>query len=123
MRIKIILLTLLLSTYLVIDSLALKMPFVYDVENTGADCPEPPLPSISDLPVIESLPDPFEWSDGRGRITSIYDWRCRRAEIAAEVQYYELGTKPDPPDASARPGNPFHGRKKFVSTPQQFYQM
>jgi hypothetical protein len=99
MRIQIILLTLLLSTYLVIDSLAQKMPIVYDVENTGADCPEPPLPSISDLPVIESLPDPFEWSDGRGRITSIYDWRCRRAEIKAEIEHYEIGEKPARPDS------------------------
>jgi hypothetical protein len=79
------------------NSLAQEMPLVYEVENTGADCPEPPLPSFGELQTIRSLPDPFEWSDGRGRITSRADWRCRRAEIGAELQHYELGRKPAPP--------------------------
>lgn len=73
------------------------MPRVYDVENTGANCPKPPLPSIENLRAIESLPDPFEWSDGRGRIKSKSEWRCRRAEIGEEIQHYELGTKPPRP--------------------------
>ena len=99
MRLKIILLTLLMSTLVIVNSLAQEMPLVYEVENTGADCPEPPLPSISELPNIEPLPDPFMWSDSsRGRITSRDDWRCRRAEIGAEIQQYEMGTKPAPPD-------------------------
>jgi hypothetical protein len=94
-----ILLTFLLITLLAAFSLAQVLPLIYDAENTGADCPEPPLPALCELPTIQSLPDPFMWSDTtRGRITSIYDWRCRRAEIGAEVQYYELGTKPPPPD-------------------------
>jgi hypothetical protein len=75
----------------------LEMPLVYEVENTGADCPEPNLPTKAELPTIESLPDPFEWSDGSSRITDCNEWRCRRAEIAAEIQHYELGTKPAPP--------------------------
>ena len=45
-------------------SFAQDIPLVYDVENTGADCPAPPLPSFLNLPVIEPLTDPFEWSDG-----------------------------------------------------------
>jgi len=98
MKIKIILLMLLLSTLVFVDLLAQEIPLVYDVENTGADCPEPPLPSFSELPTIEALPDPFEWSDGSGRIESVDDWRCRRAEIGAEVEHYELGTKPQPPE-------------------------
>ncbi len=98
MRIKILLLTFLLITHVVVNSLAQVMPFVYEVENTGADCPEPPLPSFNELPIIEALPDPFMWSDSsRGRITSRDEWRCRRAEIGAEIQHYELGTKPAPP--------------------------
>jgi len=74
------------------------VPFVYTVENGGTDCTAPPLPSISDLPVIQSLPDPFEWANGNGRIKSRDDWKCRRAEIGAEIMHYELGTKPPPPD-------------------------
>lgn len=100
MRKRIILLTLLLNTLVFVDLLAQEIPLVYDVENTGADCPEPPLPAIEDLTVIEALPDPFMWSDStRGRITSVDDWRCRRAEIGAELQHYELGAKPAPPDS------------------------
>jgi len=99
MKIKIILITLLLSTLVFVDLLAQEIPLVYDVENTGADCAEPPLPSIEELPIIEPLPDPFMWSDStRGRIESVDDWRCRRAEIGAEVEHYELGTKPEPPE-------------------------
>jgi hypothetical protein len=99
MKTKIILLALLLNTLVFVDLLAQEIPLVYDVENTGADCPEPPLPSFSELPTIEALPDPFKWADtSLGRITSVGDWRCRRAEIGAEVEHYELGTKPEPPE-------------------------
>jgi hypothetical protein len=98
MRIQIILLLLLLSTPVFVDLLAEEMPLVYDVENTGADCPEPLLPSFEELPTIEPLPDPFMWSDtSRGCITSCDDWRCRRAEIGVLIQHYELGAKPPPP--------------------------
>ncbi len=86
MRTKIILLTLLLNTYVFIDSLAQQMPLVYNVENTGADYPIPYLPSFSALPVIQALPDPFEWADGRGRISNFSDWEYRRNEIGAQIQ-------------------------------------
>ncbi|KAF0152457.1 MAG: beta-xylosidase/endoglucanase [Ignavibacteria bacterium] len=79
------------------DYFAQQMPLVYDVENTGSDCPKPYLPTISELPTILSLPDPFMWSDGRGRITNFSDWRYRRAEIAAEIENYEIGEKPPRP--------------------------
>jgi hypothetical protein len=100
MRIKVILLAILLNTYVAFDSFAQEvMPLVYDVENTGADCTQPPLPSFSGLQTIASLPNPFMWTDSsRGRITSREDWRCRRNEIGAEIQQYELGTKPPRPD-------------------------
>lgn len=82
-----------------VDAAAQDLPRVYDVENTGVDCPAPPLPPYRDLPTIESLPDPFEWSAAsRGRIARVEDWRCRRAEVGTELQHYELGTKPPPPD-------------------------
>ena len=80
-------------------SSAQTLPLVYDVENTGADCPKPPLPSFSQLPVIGPLPDPFAWADGRGRMSYYSDWRIRRAEIGAQIQAYEIGEKPPRPDS------------------------
>src|SRR3990172_10580525 len=99
MRINIILLTLLLNTHVVVDSFAQELPLVYDVENTCADCPKPYMPAFGELPVVQALPDPFEWSDGRDRILELSDWRYRRAEIGAEVQHYEIGEKPVRPDS------------------------
>ena len=77
------------------------IPLVYDVEHTGADWPVPYMHSIDDLPVIEELPDPFEWSDGRGRITGFSDWKYRRAEIKEEIEHYEIGEKPDRPEEAS----------------------
>jgi len=94
---KISLLALLLSTFVAVDSLAQKVPLVYDVENTGVKCAKPNMPSFNELPSIDALPDPFKWADGRGRSTSFKDWSCRRAEISAQIQHYEIGTKPAPP--------------------------
>lgn len=98
MRLRLFLIIILLNTSMVFNSLAQEMPAVYDVENTGADCPVPYLSAFSELPTIQALPDPFIWSDGRGRIANFSDWRCRRAEISAEVQHYEIGNKPQPPE-------------------------
>ena len=72
------------------------MPLVYTVENTGADCPAPPLPAFGALTSVANLPDPFLMTSGT-RIANRSDWRCRRAEIAAQIQNYALGTKPAPP--------------------------
>lgn len=90
---------LLLNSFLLFNSLAQTLPLVYDVENTGADCPIPYLPSFSELPIIQPLTDPFMWSDGRGRISNYSDWRYRRAEIKAEIENYEIGEKPVRPDS------------------------
>jgi hypothetical protein len=97
MRIKTGLFLLLLNIFVIVDTIAQEIPLVYDVENTGANCPKPNLPSFSELPIIDQLPNPFKWSERSGRIAGIKDWRCRRAEISAEIQYYEIGTKPAPP--------------------------
>lgn len=75
------------------------IPGVFGVENTGAGCAAPPLSEFAALPTIRPLPDVFEMSDGSRRITSFADWRCRRAEIATELQHYEIGTKPPRPDS------------------------
>lgn len=73
-------------------------PFVYNSENTGAGYPLPPLPALSQLPVIDPLPDPFMWSDNSGRSTNFSDWEHRRNEIKAEIENYEIGIKPGRPD-------------------------
>lgn len=73
-------------------------PLVYSVENTGSEFSQPVLLGINELPVVEHLPDPFEWSDGSGRLSQFQDWSRRRNEIAAEIQHYEIGHKPDRPD-------------------------
>jgi hypothetical protein len=66
------------------------------VENSGGDCAALPLPSFDELEPIASLPDPFLSANGE-RITARSQWTCRRAEIAAQVQEYELGPKPPKP--------------------------
>lgn len=71
-----------------------QVPLVYDVENTAAGNPDPVFPSFSELPYIEPLTDPFEYSDGSGRVTEFKDWSRRRGEIAREIQHYEIGDKP-----------------------------
>ena len=74
------------------------MPFVYDKEYTGSDCPKPTL--VADpttLPAITYLPDPFLKADG-SRITTKAEWRCRRAEILETIMKYEGGQKPPKPE-------------------------
>jgi (4-O-methyl)-D-glucuronate---lignin esterase len=65
-------------------------------ENGGAACAAPALPPLEQLPPQPSLPDPFLSSTGQ-RIATRAEWACRRAEIAAQVQEYELGPKPPKP--------------------------
>lgn len=70
------------------------VPLVYKVENTGANCELPAIQQAGQLPSVTKLPDPFAWSDGSGRIENFSEWACRRAEIKAEIEYYELGGRP-----------------------------
>ncbi len=80
------------------------IPLVYDVENTGASFAAPVFPDRDALPVVKGLTDPLAWSDGSGRVTDFASWSKRRAEIAREIQHYEIGTKPsvDPGQVKAR---------------------
>ena len=99
MGIRIVLLAFLLDGCVAVGTIAQEiLPYVYHLENTGADYPKPTFPSFGNLPAIQALPDPFEWSDGRGRIAKFSDWRYRRAEIGAQIQKYEIGQKPVRPD-------------------------
>ena len=78
------------------------IPLVYKVENTGSAA-SPVLPAKDQAKKVDPLPDPFEWSDGSGRVNSFSDWSQRRGEIAKEIQHYEIGTKPtvNPEDVKA----------------------
>lgn len=71
-------------------------PTVYDVEDTGADCPKPELPEYASLPEVAYLPDPFLKANGE-RMTRKDEWRCRRAEIRAMLEKYDVGEKPGKP--------------------------
>jgi hypothetical protein len=62
-------------------------------ENSDGDCPVPKLAAASQLSPYAKHPDPFKMLDG-SRITQKAQWRCRRAEIKAQVQEYESGPKP-----------------------------
>ncbi len=97
MKAKICLSVLLLILIVTINSVAQEIPLVYSVENTGSKCAKPALPAFNNLPVITQLPDPFKWANGSGRISGFKDWSCRRSEISAQIQHYEIGTKPAPP--------------------------
>ncbi|HNW60661.1 MAG TPA: hypothetical protein PKI62_13355 [bacterium] len=92
-------LVLLAAVFLCSPLSAQELPRVYAAENTGAACPQPWLPAFNELPVVQTLPDPFAWADGRGRLAHVSDWRCRRIEIGAALQRYQLGVKPLPPDS------------------------
>ncbi|MBN1654721.1 MAG: hypothetical protein JXA30_13200 [Deltaproteobacteria bacterium] len=60
-------------------------------ENTGADCQV----SGGALEKNPELPDPFAMHDGN-RITTKAQWKCRRDEIKADIEKYEIGPKPEP---------------------------
>jgi hypothetical protein len=64
------------------------LPLVYDVEHTGIGFPAPLMPTIDQLPEIRELPNALEG------VSTFQDWSRRRAEIAAQIQHYGIGTKP-----------------------------
>jgi hypothetical protein len=111
MKAKITIASLLLN-FICLGSFA-QIPLVYNAENTGSGFSPPPLPFFNQLPVVEPLTDPFIWSNGSGRSTNFSDWEHRRNEIKAEIENYEIGTKPGRPDtitATYTPGaNPATG--------------
>ena len=84
---------------IICQGLFAQRPLVYNKENTGESCARPPLPSFDQLPVIQPLTDPFMWSNNLSRSTNFNDWECRRNEIKAEIENYEIGTKPPRPDS------------------------
>ncbi|KAI0751179.1 hypothetical protein C8Q80DRAFT_1218008 [Daedaleopsis nitida] len=53
------------------------------------------LPQPSDLPIINTLPDPFTFRLSNRRVNSRADWECRREELKVLVQQYLYGFYPD----------------------------
>lgn len=76
-----------------------QLPLVYNKENMGAAFAAPSLPTLDKLPVIDPLPDPFMWANGKGRSTKFTDWEQRRNEIKAQIEHYEIGAKPARPES------------------------
>jgi hypothetical protein len=62
------------------------------VENTGTSCSL----SASKLVKNEKLPNPFIFNDGSS-VNTFEDWICRRNEIKADIEKYEIMEKPDRP--------------------------
>lgn len=89
---SILLLAMLISSY--INAQKATLPTAYEKENTGATCKPPRLPNFEQLPISKSLPNPLAWENKRGVVTKFKDWKKRRAEIAYEIQHYEIGEKP-----------------------------
>ena len=71
-----------------------EIPLVFDKENTASSYSAPEMPGINELPVVETLPDPFLFSNGKHKVEKYSQWERRRAEIMAELQNYEIGWKP-----------------------------
>lgn len=74
-----------------------QIPLTFDKENTASGFKTPTMHEIQDLPVVETLPDPFLFSDGTRKVEKYSDWEERRAEVMAELQHYEIGIKPATP--------------------------
>ena len=70
------------------------IPLVYDQEFTGAKYAAPAFPAVADAKAIETLPNPFEFSNSKKQVKKFKDWEKRRAEIVRELQHYEIGEKP-----------------------------
>ncbi len=70
------------------------IPLVYDQEFAGSKYPAPAFPSVSDAKALETLPNPFEFSNSNKQVKKFKDWEKRRAEIVRELQHYEIGEKP-----------------------------
>jgi hypothetical protein len=62
-------------------------------EDSGGGCTVSDLATYSELVDNEKLPDPFDQLRG-SRIATKDAWVCRRAEIKAQAELYELGPKP-----------------------------
>jgi hypothetical protein len=51
---------------------------------------------VKDLPVRKEMPDAMTMDDGT-KVTTVAQWRARREQMKAILEYYELGHAPPPP--------------------------
>ena len=56
------------------------IPLVFDKENTAENLPVPEMPSIDELEVLETLPDPLEFEDGLAYLM--------KTDILREIMYF-----------------------------------
>lgn len=69
-----------------------QLPLNYSEENTGKGIAV----TAGALSKNQYLPDPFSFTSG-GRVATTADWSKRRNEIRADIEKYEIGTKPAKP--------------------------
>ena len=67
---------LLTISFLIASCCPQEIPLVFEQENTASGYNAPSMPCIEELPVVETLPDPWTFSDGK------------------KLQHYEVGFKP-----------------------------
>jgi hypothetical protein len=67
------------------------------VEDHRASCTLPSMPDVASLPSVATLPDPFTTLGGTP-VTTREEWTCRREEIGALIEHFELGEKPRKPE-------------------------
>ncbi|KAI1347130.1 hypothetical protein F5Y01DRAFT_296151 [Xylaria sp. FL0043] len=83
-----------LTAALLLGSSAWAFPHgeIYERQNTTCTLQDS-YPTVS----VTNLPDPFTFADGR-KVATQEDWKCRQAEMSKQLQQYELGDYPPPPD-------------------------
>lgn len=84
---------LLIQSIFAISINAQDIPSYFEEENTGANCDV----THGQMQLHRDLPNPFEFNDG-STVSTFEDWTCRRNEIKADIEYYEIGSKPAPPE-------------------------
>lgn len=84
---------LLTISFLIASCCPQEIPLVFEQENTASGYNAPSMPGIEELPLVETLPDPLTFSDGK-KVKNYGQWEKRRAEILAQLQHYEVGFKP-----------------------------
>lgn len=78
-----------------------EIPLVFDTENTASEYAVPDMLPFDELPMVETLPDPLTFADGK-KVRKYAQWEKRRAEILAQLQHYEVGYKPEVPQRAVK---------------------